>query len=87
MKVFEGEKSGIEVNRGDERDRGISFKNETVTLTLIREFLGPSPSVFSEKNPESSLVTVGTSKMKIICTNTVSVGLSYCTYFKWHMPI
>ena len=27
-------------------------------LTLIREFLGPSPSAFSgKKNPESSLVT------------------------------
>ena len=26
-------------------------------LTLIREFLGPSPSAFSGKNPELSLVT------------------------------
>ena len=48
------------------------------SLTLIREFLGPSPSVFSGKKSRI---------MKIICADTVSVGLSYDTYFKWHMPI
>ena len=32
-------------------------------------------------------VTVGTLKMKIRCTNRLSVGLSYEANFKWHMPI
>ena len=32
-------------------------------------------------------VTVGTLKMKIRCTNRLSVGLSYDANFKWHMPI
>ena len=32
-------------------------------------------------------VTVGSSKIKIICADTVSVGLSYDTNFNWHMPI
>ena len=32
-------------------------------------------------------VTVGTLKMKIIRADRVSVGLSYDTNFKWHMPI
>ena len=58
-------------------------------LTLIREFLGPSPSVFSGKKSRiiADDVTVGTLKMKIIRADTVSVGLSYDTNFKWHMPI
>ena len=30
---------------------------DLMDLTLIREFLGPSLSAFSGKNPESSLVT------------------------------
>ena len=34
------------------------MSSELVPITIIREFLGPSPSVFSgKKNPESSLVT------------------------------
>ena len=32
-------------------------------------------------------VTVGTYKMKIICADTVSVGLSYGANFKRHMPL
>ena len=32
-------------------------------------------------------VTVGTWKMKITCADRVSVGLSYDTNLKWHMPI
>ena len=46
-------------------------------LTLIREFLGPSPSVFSGKKSRiiAGDVTVGTLKMKIIWVDTVSVGL------------
>ena len=62
---------------------------EEEKLTLIREFLGPSPSVFSEKKSRiiGGDVTIGTSKMKIICADTVSVGPSYDTNFKWHMPI
>ena len=32
-------------------------------------------------------VTVGTWKMKIICVDRVSVGLSYDANFKRHMPI
>ena len=59
------------------------------TLTLIREFLGPSPSAFSGKKSRfiTGDVTVGTSKMKIICADRVSVGLSHDTNFKWHMPV
>ena len=59
------------------------------SLTLIREFLEPSPSAFSEKKSRiiAGDVTVGTLKMKIIRADTVSVGLSYDTNFKWHMPI
>ena len=40
--------------------------------------------MFSGKNPE---ISVGTSKIKIICADTVSVGLSYDTNFKWYIPI
>ena len=55
---------------------------------LLREFLGPSPSALSKKSRIiAGDVTVGTSKMKITCADTVSVGLSYDTNFKWHMPI
>ena len=32
-------------------------------------------------------VTVKTKKIKIICADRVSVGLSYDVNFKWHMPI
>ena len=57
-------------------------------LTLIREFLGPSASAFSGKKSRiiAGDVTVGTSKMKIICADTVSVGHSYDANLKWHMP-
>ena len=41
----------------DEENDFISYGLAVSFLTLIREFLGPSPSAFSEKNPESSLVT------------------------------
>ena len=40
----------------DNSNKG-STKNFKINLTLIREFLGPSPSAFSGKNPKSSLVT------------------------------
>ena len=33
------------------------------------------------------IVTVGTKKIKIICAETVSVGLSYSAIFKWHMQL
>ena len=58
-------------------------------LTLIREYLGPSPSAFSGKKSRiiAGDVTVGTSKMKIIRADRVSVGLSYDANFEWHMPI
>ena len=32
-------------------------------------------------------VTVGTKKMKIICTDRMSVRLSYDVNFNWHMPV
>ena len=59
------------------------------SLTLIREFLGPSPSAFSGKKSRiiAGDVTVGSLKIKIICEDRVSVGLSYDANFKWHMPI
>ena len=62
---------------------------ESTCLTLIREFLGPSPSAFSGKKSRiiAGDVTVGTLKMRMICADRVSVGLSYDTNFKWHMPI
>ena len=50
----------------EEREDDIPFFNfksgprmvfKSLSLTLIREFLGPSPSAFYRKNPESSLVT------------------------------
>ena len=63
-------------------------------LTLIREFLGPSPSVFSGKKSRiiASDVTVRTKKIKILCVYfmcvyTVSVRLSYDVNFNWHIPI
>ena len=58
-------------------------------LTLIREFLGPSPSVISEKKSKifDSGVTVGTCDIKIICADRVPVELSYDANFKWQMPI
>ena len=51
---------------------------QELQLTLIREFLGPSASVISGKKSKirTGDVTVGTSKMKIICADTVSVELS-----------
>ena len=54
-------------------------------LTLIREFLGPLSSAFS--GIIAGDVTVETKKMKMICADRVSVGLSYDANFKWHMPI
>ena len=58
-------------------------------LTLIREFLGPSPSALSGKKSKNMAfdVTLGTRKIKTICADRVSVELSYDAYFKWHMPI
>ena len=52
-------------------------------------FLGPSPSVFSGKKSRfiTGDVTVGTLKIKIICTDRVSVEHYYGANFKWHMPI
>ena len=43
-------------------------------LTLIREFLGPSPSAFSGKKSRiiAGDVTVETEKIKMICANSVS---------------
>ena len=58
-------------------------------LTLIREFLGPSPSAFSGKKSRivAGDVTLRTQKIKIICADRVSVELSYDANIKWHMPI
>ena len=58
-------------------------------LTLIRGFLGPSPSVISEKKSKITTgdVTVKTNEIKIICADRLSVGLYYGANFKWHMPI
>ena len=58
-------------------------------LTLIRGFLGLSPSVISGKK---SIIITGdvtdeTNQIKIICADRVSVGLFYGINFKWHMPI
>ena len=60
-----------------------------MTLTHVREFLGPSLSVFAGKKSRiiAGDVTVETSKMKIICADTVSVELSYDANLNWHMPI
>ena len=56
-------------------------------LTLIREFLGPLPSVICGKKSAiiTGDVTVGTWEIKIISADRVSVGLSFDTYFKWHL--
>ena len=58
-------------------------------LTLIREFLGPSPGAVSGKKSRiiTGDVTVGTWKIKIVSADRVSVGLSYDANLKWHMPI
>ena len=60
-----------------------------IQLTLVREFLGPSPSAFSGKKSKIIAVdvTVRTKKIKILCVYTVSVRLSYDVNFNWHMPI
>ena len=42
--------------QGMEHKEKVNIKH-FYSLTLIREFLGPSPSAFSGKIPESSLVT------------------------------
>ena len=58
------------------------LSNLESVLTLIRGFLGPSPSVISEKKSKINTggVTVGTLEMKIICADIVAD-------FKCHMPI
>ena len=56
------------------------------TLTLIREFLGPSPSAFSGKKSKIIACDV-TVRTKKICADRVSVGLSCDVNFKWHMPL
>ena len=60
-----------------------------LSLTLIHEFLGLSPSVISGRKSKiiTGDVTVGTPEMKIICADKVPVRLSYDINFKWHMPI
>ena len=61
-----------------------------IHLTLIREFLRPSPSTFSGKKKSRIVagdITVRTMKMKFISVDRVSVRLSYDANIKWHMPI
>ena len=66
-----------------------SLNLKILDLTLICEFLGPSPSVFSGKKSRiiAGDVTVRTYKIKIICADRLSVELSFDAYSKWHMPI
>ena len=65
------------------------LRHHYVTIsTLIREFWDHHRARLLEKSRIiTDDVTVGTSKMKIICADRVSVGLSYDANLKWHMPI
>ena len=58
-------------------------------LTLIREFLGPSPNALSEKKNKNIAcdVTLRTEKIKTIWADRVWVELSHDANLKWHMPI
>ena len=59
----------------DNRNFSGRLRNSRVLiLTLIREFLGPSPSAFSGKKSRiiAGDVTVETEKMKMICADSVS---------------
>ena len=55
-------------------------------FTLIREFLGPSPSVVSEKKSKNIAydVTAGTKKIKLYMQIECQLGY-YDAIFKWHM--
>ena len=77
---------GLDTQIG-ERNRLHLLQKILLSLTVIREFLGPSPSAEKKSRIIAVDVTVWTEHMKIICAERVSVELYYDAYFKWHMPI
>ena len=66
------------------------FKNRWTSIYIRKLYLyrmvnWSNETQFTTQNTQ--FVTVGTWKMKITCADRVSVGLSYDTNLKWHMPI